>query len=180
MSMPFTAPRTGDKPRNPPPEHVDEIRTVETPPPASATVLPASAAAAPAPLATPARPSPLPPPAIQPPAVNYRDMPRAEYSAKVMIEAARVSLACRYFRNLYGRWPTGIREIASRTEGIDYDIFMGKAMLVARPDDTLEITVFDGTSFRHIVTTATVIEIPEEQRSASRSDDFKIRFDPEK
>lgn len=94
-----------------------------------------------------------------------------------MNEATKLSYACRYFRCLYGRWPSSIREIESRTEGIDFGVFPGKAFLVPRPDDTEEITVYDGVCYRMVIAVPVAFPITDQMRAEARKAEFKIRID---
>ena len=96
----------------------------------------------------PAQQTPTPTPPIS--VTRYSDRPLSEYQALVMNEATKLSLACRMFRSLYGRWPNDLAEIQAKTEGIDFAVFAGKAVVTPLPDDSERIEIFDGVNTRSV------------------------------
>src|ERR1700691_4599287 len=73
---------------------------------------------------------------------RYSESAEPDLQARVMNEATKLSFACRLFRGLYGRWPKDLPEIQAKTEGIDYAVFRGKALITPLPDDSDPIQIF--------------------------------------
>jgi hypothetical protein len=108
-------------------------------------------------------------------AVNrYSEMPLSEYESRVMDEATKLSYACRMFRYLYGKWPANINEIKSRTNGIDYDVFRGRATIAPTENDSAEIAIFDGENVRSVQATPIDFHLSDSVREQSQSSKFKI------
>jgi hypothetical protein len=93
-----------------------------------------------------------------------------------MNEASKLSLACRMFRSLYGRWPHDLAEIEAKTEGIDFAVFVGKAVITPLPDDTERIEVFDGINTRAVKAVPVDMGVTSAMREAAKAPDYKIRF----
>jgi len=110
-------------------------------------------------------------------ATRYAELPLTEFQTRVMNEATKLSLACRYFRSLYGRWPKNIAEIQSKTEGIDYGVFIGKEKVTPlKKEDAAQIEVFDGENTRSVKAVPVDFSITKEQKAAARKPDFKIKL----
>jgi len=123
------------------------------------------------------------PPAKQPPpptapvsVVRYTNLPLSEFQTRVMNEATKLSLACRMFRSLYGRWPNDLTEIEAKTEGIDFGIFMGKAVVTPLLDDSEIIQVFDGVNTRAVKAVPVDLGVTDEKREAAKAPGFKIKL----
>ena len=72
----------------------------------------------------------------------------AEAPRRLSEQVASIATASRYFRELFGRWPDSLAELKSKSDGIDYSVFSEEPKLAALPDDTAQLQVFDGTSWR--------------------------------
>jgi hypothetical protein len=105
---------------------------------------------------------------------RYTEYPLADYQERVMNEATKLSLACRLFRYLYGRWPSDIQEIERKATGIDFGAFMKKATVTPVAGDAEKITVFDGTNVREAVAVPVDFHLPESEKLAAQKQDFKI------
>ena len=117
------------------------------------------------------------PPAVNAPVsvVRYSELPLSEYQTKVMNEATKLSFACRMFRGLYGRWPNDLGEIQAKTEGIDFAVFLGKAVVTPLPDDSERIQIFDGVNTREVKAVPVDLGVTDAMREAARAPGFKIR-----
>jgi hypothetical protein len=93
-----------------------------------------------------------------------------------MNEATKLSLACRMFRELYDRWPRDVAEIEAKTEGIDFEIFLGKAVVTPQPDDSAQISIFDGVNTRSVKAVPVNLGITDAAREAAKAPDFKIKL----
>jgi len=117
-------------------------------------------------------------PTSQPPQVSvkrYSDLPLSEYQTRVMNEATKLSLACRMFRSLYGRWPNDLAEIEAKTEGIDFAIFAGKAVVTPLPDDSERIEIFDGVNPRSVKAVPVNLGVTDAMREAAKAPGFKVK-----
>ena len=119
-----------------------------------------------------------PPPGASPPVsiTRYTEQPLSEYQTRVMNEASKLSLACRMFRSLYGRWPHDLAEIQAKTEGINFAVFVGKAVITPLPDDSERIEVFDGINTRAVKAVPVDMGVTSAMREAAKAPDYKIRF----
>ena len=115
-------------------------------------------------------------PSTQMSVTRYTELPLSEFQTKVMNEATKLSFACRYFRSLYGRWPKNIAEIQSKTEGIDYGVFLGKAKVTPLKDDAAEIQIFDGKNTRSVKAVPVDFPITAEQKAEAQKPEFKIKL----
>ncbi len=93
-----------------------------------------------------------------------------------MNEATKLSLACRMFRGLYGRWPNDLAEIQAKTEGINFAIFVGKAVVTPLPDDSESIEVFDGFNTRSVKAVPVDLGITQAMRKAATAPGYKIKL----
>jgi len=117
-------------------------------------------------------------PSSPPPQVSvkrYSDLPLSEYQTRVMNEATKLSLACRLFRSLYGRWPKDLSEIEAKSEGIDFAVFGGKAVITPLPDDSERIEIFDGINTRSVKAVPVNPGVTDAMREASKAPSFKIK-----
>jgi hypothetical protein len=117
-------------------------------------------------------PTPAPPVSV----TRYSDRPLSEYQTRVMNEATKLSLACRVFRSLYGRWPNDISEIQAKTEGIDFALFSGKAAVTPLPDDSERIKIFDGVNTRSVKAVPVEFGVTDATREAAKAPGFKIKL----
>jgi hypothetical protein len=93
-----------------------------------------------------------------------------------MREATKLSVACRLFRDYYGRWPKDADEIEDITEGIRFDVF-ASVVVTPNPDDTETIEVFDASHVRAAVKAVPVdFRLTDADRAAARAPGFKIRL----
>ena len=83
-------------------------------------------------------------------ATRYTERPLTEYQTIVMNQATKLSLARRIFGDLYGRWPSDLAEIRAKTEGIDFEVFAGKAVITPKSGDAENIQIFDGFNTRSV------------------------------
>ena len=107
---------------------------------------------------------------------RYSERPMSEYQTKVMNEATTLSLACRMFRDLYGRWPNNLFELQCRTEGIDYSIFIGKASIKPNSDDTAIISIFDGVDYRETTAVPVSFNYSAEERAEAIKPKYRIKL----
>jgi len=107
--------------------------------------------------------------------VRYTEQPLSDYQTQVMNEATKLSLACRMFRGLYGRWPNDLAEIQAKTEGINFAIFVGKAVVTPLPDDSEQIEVFDGFNTRSVKAVPVDLGITQAMREAATAPSYKIK-----
>jgi hypothetical protein len=117
-------------------------------------------------------------PTPAPPSISvnrYGDRPLSEYQTRVMNEATKLSLACRMFRSLYGRWPSDIAEIQAKTDGIDFAVFAGKAVVTPLPNDSERIEIFDGVNIRAVRAVPVDLGITDAVREAAKAPGFKIK-----
>jgi hypothetical protein len=117
-----------------------------------------------------------PAPAPQVSVIRYADLPLSEYQTRVMNEATKLSLACRMFRSLYGRWPKDLAEIQAKTEGIDFGVFLGRAAVTPLPDDSERIEIFDGANTRSVKAVPVELGVTEADREAAKAPDYKIKL----
>jgi hypothetical protein len=103
-------------------------------------------------------------------------MPPADDQTLIMNEATKLSLACRIFRSLYGRWPISLVEIQAKTEGIRFDLFAGRAVVTPLEDDSERIEVFDGVSTRAVKATPIDFGFTAAQREEARAAGYKIKL----
>ena len=103
-------------------------------------------------------------------------MPLADHQALVINEATKLSLACRIFRSLYGRWPSDLAEIQAKTEGINFGTFAGRAVVTPLPDDSERIEVFDGFNTRAVKATPVSFSFTAEQLEEAKTPGFKIKL----
>jgi hypothetical protein len=92
-----------------------------------------------------------------------------------MNEATKLSLACRMFRSLYGRWPRDLAEIEAKTEGIDFAVFAGRAVITPLPDDSERIAIFDGVDTREVKAVPVDLGVTDAARDAAKAPGFKIK-----
>jgi hypothetical protein len=123
----------------------------------------------------PATTKQAPPPAAPISVVRYSELPLSEYQTQVMNEATKLSFACRMFRSLYGRWPNDLAEIEAKTVGIDFAVFMGKAVVTPLPDDSELIQVFDGVNTRAVKAVPVDLGVTDAKREAAKAPEFKIK-----
>jgi hypothetical protein len=117
-------------------------------------------------------------PSTSAPAISvtrYSDMPLSEYQNLVMNEATKLSLACRIFRGLYGRWPTDLSEIQTKTDGINFAVFMGRAVVTPLSDDSERIEIFDGENKRTVKAVPVELGTTDTDRKAAKVPGFKIK-----
>jgi hypothetical protein len=107
--------------------------------------------------------------------VRYTERPLSEYQTRVMNEATKLSYACRMFRSLYGRWPRDLAEIEAKTEGIDFAVFAGSAVVTPLPDDSERIAIFDGANTRE-VKAVPIDGVTDAAREAAKAPGFKIKL----
>jgi len=105
---------------------------------------------------------------------RYSEMPLSEYQSRVMDEATKLSYAARMFRYLYGRWPANIEEIKSKSAGINFDVFRGRASITPSSNDSAEISIFDGENTRSVQATPIDFQLSNVARQQSRLPGFKI------
>jgi hypothetical protein len=115
-----------------------------------------------------------------PPASVVRDSERslADQPALIMKEATKLSLACRIFRSLYGRWPINLTEIQAKTEGINFAVFAGHATVTPLPDDSERIEVFDGSNTRTVKAVPVDFRFNALQLKDSKTPGYKIKIKP--
>jgi hypothetical protein len=116
-----------------------------------------------------------PPPTSPISVVRYTDLPLSEYQTRVLNEATKLSFACRMFRTLYGRWPNDLAEIEAKTEGLDFGLFMGKAVVTPLPDDSELIQAFDGARTLSVKAVPVDLGVTDAQREAAKAPNFKIK-----
>ena len=115
----------------------------------------------------------------QPPSISvvrYTELPLSEYQTQVMNEATKLSFACRMFRSLYGRWPNNLAEIEAKTEGINFGMFVGMAVITPLPDDSAHIQVFDGVNTRAVKAVPVDLGVTDAMREAAKAPGFKIKL----
>lgn len=100
---------------------------------------------------------------------RYTDRPLTESQTLVMNQATKLSLACRMFRSLCGRWPNDLAEIQFKTEGVDYAVFAGKAVVTPLPDDSESIQIFDGFNDRAVKAVLIDFHFSDAQREAAQA-----------
>jgi hypothetical protein len=125
--------------------------------------------------ASPTATKQAPPPAAPFSVVRYAELPLSEYQTQVMNEATKLSFACRMFRNLYGRWPNDLAEIEAKTEGINFSVFLGKAVVTPLPDDSERIQIFDGFNTREVKAVPVDLGVTDAKREAAKAPGFKIK-----
>jgi hypothetical protein len=118
--------------------------------------------------------------AAAPPASVIRDveMPSAHDQTLIMNEATKLSLACRMFRSLYGRWPIDLAEIQAKTEGINFAVFAGRAVVTPLPDDSERIEVFDGFNTRTVRAIPIDFKFTAPQLEEAKAPGYKIKIKP--
>jgi len=118
--------------------------------------------------------------AAAPPASVIRDveMPSAVDQTLIMNEATKLSLACRMFRSLYGRWPIDFAEIQAKTEGINFAVFAGRAVVTPLPDDSERIEVFDGFNTRRVRAIPIDFKFTAPQIAEAKAPGYKIKIKP--
>jgi hypothetical protein len=126
--------------------------------------------------AQPAQEAPTPTPAPPVSVIRYTDRPLSEFQTRVMNEATKLSLACRKFRSLYGRWPKDLAEIQAKTEGIDFGVFLGRAVVTPLPDDSERIEIFDGVNTRSVKAVPVELGVTAADREAAKAPGFKIKL----
>ena len=131
---------------------------------------------APAVSAQPAQQTPAPAPAPSVSVTRYTDRPLSEFQTLVMNEATKLSLACRKFRSLYGRWPKDLAEIQAKTEGIDFGVFLGRAVVTPLPDDSERIEIFDGVNTLTVKAVPVELGVTDADREAAKAPGFKIKL----
>jgi hypothetical protein len=124
----------------------------------------------------PSSATPKPTPATTLSVDRYTEHPLSDYQTQVMNQATKLSLACRMFRGLYGRWPNNLAEIQAKTDGIDFAIFMGKAVVTPLSDDSESIEVFDGTDTRAVKAVPVELGITQAMREAAMAPGYKIKL----
>jgi hypothetical protein len=95
-----------------------------------------------------------------------------------MKEATKLSVACRMFRSLYGRWPINLEEIQTKTEGINFAVFAGRAFITPLPDDSERIEVFDGVNTRAVTAIPVDFGFTSQQREEAKAPGYKIQIKP--
>jgi hypothetical protein len=107
---------------------------------------------------------------------RYSESAEPDLQARVMNEATKLSFACRLFRGLYGRWPKDLPEIQAKTEGIDYAVFRGKALITPLPDDSERIQIFDGVNTREVKALPVNLGVTDAMKEAAKSPQYKIKL----
>lgn len=107
---------------------------------------------------------------------RYTELPLSDFQRQVMNEATKLSYACRYFRRLYGRWPKDLAEIKSRTEGIDFGVFLDRAKVTPLDGDAEEIQIFDGQNVRSVRAVPVPFQVTDEQLKEAQKPEFKIKL----
>lgn len=92
-----------------------------------------------------------------------------------MNQATKLSLARRIFGDLYGRWPSDLAEIRAKTEGIDFEVFAGKAVITPKSGDAENIQIFDGFNTRSVRAVPVDFHFSAAQRDAAKEPGFKIK-----
>jgi hypothetical protein len=95
-----------------------------------------------------------------------------------MNEATKLSLACRMFRSLYGRWPTDLAEIQAKTEGINFAVLAGRAVVAPLQDDSERIEVFDGFNTRAVRAVPIDFKFTAQQLEEAKTPGYKIKIKP--
>ena len=105
---------------------------------------------------------------------RYSDISLSDYQKLVIDEATKLSYACRMFRYIFGRWPSNIDEIMSKTNGIDFEVFKGTAVVTPVDNDSAQISVFDGVNTLSVQATPVDFDLPESYKSHTNDPAFKI------
>jgi hypothetical protein len=79
------------------------------------------------------------------------------------------------FRALYGSWPNDLAEIEAKTEGIDFAVFMGKAVVTPLHDDSELVQIFDGVNTRQVKAVPVDLGVTDPEREAAKVPGFKIK-----
>jgi hypothetical protein len=117
------------------------------------------------------------PPNVAPPVTPpTSELSIADRQTLIIREATKLSAACRMFRSLYGRWPSDVAEIQSRTEGLNFAIFAGGVRVTPLPDDAERIEVFDGVNTRAVKATPVDFGFTAAQREEAKSPGYKIKL----
>ena len=112
----------------------------------------------------------------EPSATTPTDTAAAKPEKRVRDAARDVATACRYFRELLGRWPKDWSELKAKADGIDFAAFPAEPMLAPEVDDTERLRFFDGVHWWEKRMTRMSVNFPPEVIKAAQSADFKIRL----
>lgn len=105
---------------------------------------------------------------------RYSDTQLSQEQTLILNEASKLSYACRMFRYLFDRWPNDIKEIESKTTGIDFAIFKGNARVAPATDDSAEISVFDGVNTLSVQATPIDFALSDRYKAKAKVEGFKI------
>lgn len=108
--------------------------------------------------------------------IRGAETPLTDHQTLIMNEATKLSLACRMFRSLYGRWPSDLAEIQAKTVGINFAVFDGRAVITPLPDDSERIEVFDGIHTRGVRATPVDFGFTAAQLEEAKSPGYKIKL----
>ena len=90
-------------------------------------------------------------------------------------EVASIANACRYFRELYGRWPKDLAELKARTQGIDYKVFALQPAITPLENDTEQLRFSDGVNSWERNLNRMIVQFPPSVIREAQKPGFKLQ-----